>query len=166
MLLKIFHSYIWRSHHYRWMAANFYLNKAHMAIEQWQFFSVPRLMLHGSSVYNGHLWDPWHSHQIPSFRHLELSLSVLPVFTTYICSSWDSNSQPSACEANALLPPRSTINKSRACVHYCYCFPFPIFRLNLNQPKNIRFISLHFSFLAYQERIFIVFLVVIQMLSK
>ena len=27
---------------------------------------------------------------------------LLPVFTTYICRGWDSNTQPSACEANAL----------------------------------------------------------------
>ena len=25
-----------------------------------------------------------------------------PVFTTYVCRGWDSNIQPSACDANAL----------------------------------------------------------------
>ena len=29
-----------------------------MAIEQWGFFSVPHLLWHGSSVYNGHLRGP------------------------------------------------------------------------------------------------------------
>ena len=31
-----------------------------MAIEQWtsRFFSVPHLLRHGASVYNGHLWGP------------------------------------------------------------------------------------------------------------
>ena len=48
-------SHIWRPHHYRWRAANFDLCSARMAIEQWWFFSVPHLLWHGASVYNGHL---------------------------------------------------------------------------------------------------------------
>ena len=50
-------SLIWRRHHYWWKAANFDLNvcSALIAIEQWGFFSVPHLLWHKSSVYNGHL---------------------------------------------------------------------------------------------------------------
>ena len=51
-------SLIWRRHHYRWRAANFYLFSALMAIEQWRFFSVPHLLWHGASVYNGHIRGP------------------------------------------------------------------------------------------------------------
>ena len=51
-------STIWRRHHYRWRAANFDLCSALMAIEQWGFFSVPHLLWHGVSVYNGHLQGP------------------------------------------------------------------------------------------------------------
>ena len=46
-------SLIWRRHHCRWRAANFDLCSALMAIEQWWFFSVPHLLWHGASVYNG-----------------------------------------------------------------------------------------------------------------
>ena len=45
---------ILRPHHYRWGAANVDLCSALKAIEQWGFFSVPRLLWHGASVYNGH----------------------------------------------------------------------------------------------------------------
>ena len=38
---------------YRWRAANFDLCSA--ATEQWRFFSVPHLLWHGASIYNGHL---------------------------------------------------------------------------------------------------------------
>ena len=51
-------SLIWRRHHYRWRAANFDLSMTLKAIEQWGFFSVPLLLLHGASVYNGHLRGP------------------------------------------------------------------------------------------------------------
>ena len=51
-------SLIWRCHHYWWTAANFDLCWALMAIEQWGFFSVPHLLWHGASVYNGHLQGP------------------------------------------------------------------------------------------------------------
>ena len=39
-------------------AANFDLCSALMAIEQWGFFSMPHLLWHGASVYNGHLLRP------------------------------------------------------------------------------------------------------------
>ena len=55
---------IWRRHHYRWRAANFDLHvcSALMAIEQWEFFSVPYLLWHGAVISK----DPWHSHLLPS----------------------------------------------------------------------------------------------------
>ena len=37
----------------------------------------------------------------PIAERLAVELS-LPDFTTYVCRGWDSNTQPSACEANAL----------------------------------------------------------------
>ena len=46
-------SLIWKCHHCRWWAATFYLCSALGAIEQWGFFSVPHVLWHGSSVYNG-----------------------------------------------------------------------------------------------------------------
>ena len=52
--LKFF-SVIWRRHPYRWRAAKFDLCPALVAIEQWGFFSVPHLLWHGASLYNGHL---------------------------------------------------------------------------------------------------------------
>ena len=46
-------SLIWRRHHYRWRAAKFDQYSALMAIKQLGFFSVPHLLWHGASVYNG-----------------------------------------------------------------------------------------------------------------
>ena len=51
-------SLIWRRHHYLWRAANFNLCSALIAIEQWEFFSVPHLLWHVASVYDGHLSPP------------------------------------------------------------------------------------------------------------
>ena len=51
-------SLIWESQHYRWRAADFDLCSVFMTIEQWRFFSVPHLLWHGPSVYNGHLRGP------------------------------------------------------------------------------------------------------------
>ena len=51
-------SLIWRRHCYRGKAANFDLCSALIAIEQWGLFSVPHLLWHGSSVYNGDLRGP------------------------------------------------------------------------------------------------------------
>ena len=50
--LIIFHSY---GDYYQWRAQNFDLWLALMAIVQWGFISVPHLLWHGASVYNGHL---------------------------------------------------------------------------------------------------------------
>ena len=92
-------SLIWRRHHYRWRAEIFYLCSALMAIEQWGFFCVPHLLWHGASVYNGHLRGPVTLTPIAERLAVELSL---PVFTTWVCCGWDSNTQPSAWGANAL----------------------------------------------------------------
>ena len=72
-----------------------------MAIEQWGFISVLHLLLHVASVYNGHLRGPVTLTPIPERLAVELSV---PIFTTWVWRGWDSNTQPSACEANALAP--------------------------------------------------------------
>ena len=91
-------SLIWRRHHYRWGIANVHLYSAHMAIKQWGFFSVPDLLWHRTSVYNGHLRGPVTLTPIAERLAGELSL---PVLTCQVCRGWDSNTQPSACGANA-----------------------------------------------------------------
>ena len=52
---------------------------AHMAIEQWGFFSVPQLLWHGASVYNDHLRGLHHLRELvtPEVLAVELSLPVL-----------------------------------------------------------------------------------------
>ena len=80
--------------------ANFYLCSALMAIEQWGFFSVPHLLWHGASVYNYHLQVPVTLTHIAERSAVELSQ---PVFTILVCRGWDSNTQLSACGANALI---------------------------------------------------------------
>ena len=72
-------SLIWRQRHYRWRAVNCYLHSTLMAIEQWGFFSVPHLLWHGASVYNGHLRGPLTLKPIAKRLVVDLSL---PVFTT------------------------------------------------------------------------------------
>ena len=61
-----------------------------------RFFSVPHLLWHGTSIYNGNLRGP--VTLTPIAEHLAVELS-LPVFTTYVCCSWNLNTQPSVCEA-------------------------------------------------------------------
>ena len=58
---------------------HFDLCSASMAIDQWMFFSVPHLLWHGASVYNGHLRVPITITSIAERLAVELSL---PVFTT------------------------------------------------------------------------------------
>ena len=70
---------IWKRHHGRWRAANFDLSSALMAIEQWGFLSLPYLLWHGVTVYNGHRWGP--VKLTPYAERLAVELS-LPVFTT------------------------------------------------------------------------------------
>ena len=91
--------YSWRRHHYRWRASNFDIFSKLMAIEQWVFFSVLNLLWHGTSVYNGHLQE---TVTLPPVAELLTVQLLIPVFTTKACCGWDSNTQPSACEANAL----------------------------------------------------------------
>ena len=66
-------------HHCRWRVANFDLCSALMAIEQWGFFSVPDVLWHGATVYNGHIPGPVTI--IYNAERLAVQLS-LPVFTT------------------------------------------------------------------------------------
>ena len=61
--------------------------------------TVPHLLWHGASVYNGHLRRPVTLTPIAERLAVELSL---PVFTILVNSGWDSNTQPSAYGANAL----------------------------------------------------------------
>ena len=63
-----------------------------MAIEQWGFFSVPNLLWHRTSVYNGYLRGPLTLTPIAERQAVELSL---PVFTNKVCRCWDSNTKPS-----------------------------------------------------------------------
>ena len=70
-------SLIWRRHHCLWRAANIDLCSVLTAIEQWGFFSVPHLMWHGASVYNGHLRGPVTLTPIAERLAVELSLPVL-----------------------------------------------------------------------------------------
>ena len=70
-------SLLWRRHHYRWTAANFDLCLALMAIEHWGSLSVPHLLWHGASVYNGHLRGPVSLTSIAERLAVEISLRVL-----------------------------------------------------------------------------------------
>ena len=56
-------------------------------------------MWHRASFYNGHLQRPVRLTPIAELLAVELSL---PVFTIKVCCSWDWNTQPSTCKANAL----------------------------------------------------------------
>ena len=67
-----------RRHHCRWKAANFDLWSAFIAFDQWGFFSVPNLLWHGASVYNGHLRVPVTLTPIAERLPVELSLPGLP----------------------------------------------------------------------------------------
>ena len=69
-------------------------------IERKDFFSVPHLLCHGASVYNGHFREP--VTLTPIAEHLAVELS-LPVFTTKVCCGLDSNIQPSACVINLYI---------------------------------------------------------------
>ena len=92
-------SLIWRRHHCRWRTANFDLCSPLMTIEQWGFFSVPDLLWYWASVYNGYFRGPVTLTPFAESLAEELSLTV---FTTKVCRGCDSNTQRSACGANAL----------------------------------------------------------------
>ena len=81
-------SLLWRRQHYRWRAANFDLNSAFMAFEQWGFFSVIHLLWHRTSVYNGHIRGP--ATLAPVAKRLQMEMS-LPILTTLVCHDWESN---------------------------------------------------------------------------
>ena len=74
-------SLIWRRHHFRWKTTNVDLCSAHMAIEQGGFFSVPRLLWHWVSIYNGHLRGPVTLTFIAKRLAVELPL---PFFMSYV----------------------------------------------------------------------------------
>ena len=59
---------------------------------------MPHLTRHGTSAHKSHLRGPVTLAPIAERLAVELSL---PVFTTKVCGGWDSNTQPSANEANA-----------------------------------------------------------------
>ena len=77
-------------------AVNFNLCSTPMAIELWGFFSVPNLLWHGASVYNGHL--PGHV----TLTSVASSVANTTCFSTKVCYGCNSNTQPSACEGNTL----------------------------------------------------------------
>ena len=91
-------SFIWRRHLYQWRATHFDLCLAPIAIEQWEFLCVTHLLWQGASVYNA-CGGPVTLTPIAERLAVELSLFV---FTTYCYRGWDSNTQPSACGANAI----------------------------------------------------------------
>ena len=78
---------------------NFLSMLAIMAIEQWVVFSVSHVLWHGASIYNGHLRGL--VTLTPFAERLAVELS-LPDLTTYVYRGLDSNTQPSACGANAV----------------------------------------------------------------
>ena len=53
-----------------------------IAVEQWGFFSVPHLLWHGRTLYNGHLRGPVTLKPVAERLAVELSL---PVLTIYVC---------------------------------------------------------------------------------
>ena len=79
---------------YRWRATIFDICSALMVIEHLRFCSVPHLLWHGASVYNGHLRGPVPLTPIAELLAVELTLSI---FTTYVCCGLDFNTQPSTC---------------------------------------------------------------------
>ena len=92
-------SFIWECSRYRRRASNFDLHLALRAIEQWDVFSMPHPLCHGSNFYNGQLWGPGTLTSVAERLALELSQ---PVYTTYVCRDWGSNTQTSAYKENAL----------------------------------------------------------------
>ena len=94
-------SLILRHDFYRWRPENCDLCATLMDNEQWGFFRVPNLLWHSISVYNGHIREPVTLTPVAERLAGKLSLHII-VFTTYVCHGRDSNTQPSACRANAL----------------------------------------------------------------
>ena len=112
-------SLIWRRHHCRRMPENdskYWPMLGTHGLEQWGFFSVPHPLWHGASVHNGTLRGP----MAPIAERLAVELS-LPVYTTWVCRGLDSNTQPSACGANALS------HCATAAVHLIYIYTYTRF---------------------------------------
>ena len=87
-------SLIWRRHQYRW--------KTMLGTHGYWAVRVLKLStptVTGTFVYYGHLRGPLALTPITERLAAELSLLF---FTTSVCCGWDSNTQPSACGANAL----------------------------------------------------------------
>ena len=104
-----------------------------------RFFSASHLLRHGAFVYNGHLRGPWHSHLLPSVLRVVV-LSLL-VFTTKIYRCWDSNTQTSACMANALTHSATTavfqhINNSQSFMHIMLQMKIEMFTCSWNNIKK------------------------------
>ena len=78
-------SLIWRRHNLRWRAANFDLNSALLAIEQWGFFRVPHLLWHGPTLYNGRLRVP--VSLIPYTEHLAVGFHYRFFFLQIRCDA-------------------------------------------------------------------------------
>ena len=93
-----FHYCIWRCRHYRWGALNLTF-----ARHSWPLSSEGFIAWH-SECDTGHPFiiviseDPLYS-RIAERLSVDLSL---PVFSTSVCRGWDSNTQLSACEVNAI----------------------------------------------------------------
>ena len=92
---RIFHSY-GDHHHFRWRAANLIYARHSWSLNK----DLPHLLWHGASVYSDHHRGPVTLTPIAECLAVELSP---PVFTTSVCSGRDSNTQPSAWEANAVV---------------------------------------------------------------
>ena len=100
-------SLIRRHQHYRWRAANINLCSARMVIEQVGFFSVSHQLWDGASNYNGPPQEPLTLTSVAESLAVELSLPILMI---KFCRGRDSNTQPSAFEANA--------NRLRTCLTF------------------------------------------------
>ena len=89
-----------------------------LAIGQWGFFSVPHLLWHRASVYNGNRWSLRTCDTHTYCWAMEL---LLPDFATKVCRGWDT--QPSACEAIALTDcPTTALYQIYDYTKLCYIF--------------------------------------------
>ena len=124
-------SLVWRRHYYRSRAANSDLCSALMVIAQWGFFSVPHLRWHVASVYYGHLRGP--VTLAPKTERLAVELTI-SVFTTDVCSHWDSNTRSNTRSIHFLC---------KTILHVCMNLSLDTFtRLNflINSPRMFNLI--------------------------
>ena len=87
-------------------------------------FSVLNVLWHGASVYNGHLRETMTLTTVAERLEKELSL---PIFTKYVCSDRDSNIQPSAIKANALIDCTTEVVRMLLNTLYVLLFSFYVF---------------------------------------